>query len=433
MKPIPAIAGALLALAFCEPSLAAQPRPAAADNLPVWLQAADSGDFGPLRRALTRVRSPAERTLIKARIAAGRGLAIHRRADLLRLTWATNAAHRRAALDMVGSSAFAHGDYSAAATSTRALAALLRGGGGDAASVERTLEVAELLRGQPPQQVDGAPAPRFLPLRSDEVGLPRITIVVNGRDEEAVVDTGANLTVLSAETARRLGVTALETEARVGNSVQGTVAVRVGVADRLAIAGIVVRNVPVLVIADSELTFPQAGGYRITSIIGLPVLRALGRIRMDADSFAIETPQPFDAARQNLFANNNDFYLAARVGGHDVPLFLDTGANQTALGAGFAEAHPHIVRSLVTGDRRSGGAGGQQILRAARWTNQMFTAAGRSVLLQAISIELPAAGARSRHMGVIGADTLRRFESHTIDFSAMRLELGAPRPSPAAG
>ena len=45
---------------------------------------------------------------------------------------------------------------------------------------------------------------------------------------------------------------------------------RIGVADRLEIAGTVLRNVPFLIIDDEHLTFPLPGGYDIRAIIGLP-------------------------------------------------------------------------------------------------------------------------------------------------------------------
>ena len=58
--------------------------------------------------------------------------------------------------------------------------------------------------------------------------------------------------------------------------------IRVGIADRLTIAGATLRNVPFLIIDDAQLTFPVPGGYDIKAIIGLPVMRALGRMRMAA-------------------------------------------------------------------------------------------------------------------------------------------------------
>lgn len=202
-----------------------------------------------------------------------------------------------------------------------------------------------------------------MPAGPDKVGLTRITFSVNGRSQEAVVDTGANLSVLSAAAARRLGVTVLEGGTDVGNGVQGTVPTRVGIAARIEIAGTVMTDVPFLIIEDANLTFPQVpGGYHIPAIIGLPELRALGRVRIEQAGRFVVLP-PAEAGAPNLVASGNDLFAEVSIDGRPVPLHLDTGENQTGAALnniailraeGLAISPPGPSRR-GSGSRRQGG------------------------------------------------------------------------------
>ena len=403
--------------------------------IPAWLSAADRGEMAPLHEALRTSRNADERALLDARLAASRGLAVHRRPELARLAAGTNPVHARAALNIITSGAFGQDDYAASASAAARLADRLRAAGDThgADATGRTRDLAALLASAPAQRVDGAIALSSTPLTRDAVGLPRIRIGVNDGEDEAVVDTGAGLTVLSAETAQRLGVTLLEGDTRVGNGVATTVAVRAGIADRMTIAGTTIRNVPVLIIDDSQLTFPQANNYRITSIVGLPVMRALRRVKLDATSFTVEAAQPFDPARQNLFADSNDLHVPVVVGGRETFLFIDTGANQVILTERFAAAHPDLVETLTTSDLRTASAGGTRTQRSAVWANQELRIGDRAAIVPSISIALQTDDLSREHAGVLGSSALRLFRSHTFDFQAMRLELdeAVAAPTPA--
>ena len=294
-----------------------------------------------------------------------------------------------------------------------------------AESVGRMRELAALLSGRPPQRVEGSVVPAGTASHYDRVGLPRIEVTVNGLAQEAVIDTGANLSVLSRNTARRMGIEIAEAETRVSNGVQGTVGVRIGVADQIEIAGTVLRNVPFLIIDDEHLTFPVPGGYDIRAIIGLPVLRALGRFRVEAEGrFAVLPTAGIEGSESNLHASGNDLFVDVVIGGHNVPLHLDTGANQTTLSALYAAANPAAVAGLQAEERRSASAGGMRSAPVVTWRDASIGLAGRTQVLSALPVSLPAEGPEPRFYGTLGSNALRAFQSFTIDFGAMRLELG---------
>ncbi len=403
----------------------AQPR-APLDTL---FEAADRGEVATLERALASERDESARRLLTARIAAARG-DIGAAADprIGALAEGGDPAHRRAALSLLMPAAFASGDYAAAARHGRALVGAMAADADPELKVgiEQTAQLASIMADQPAPRVEGAVATGGIPASVDRVGLPRISVAVNGQAQEAVFDTGAALSVLSAETARRLGVRVLEADARVGNGVQGSVAVRVGIADRLEIAGTTLRDVPFLIIDDAQLTFPLPGGYDIKAIVGLPVMRALGRVRMAPDRFSVLPAEAAPAGAPNLSSSGNDLYLDVLVDGQLVPLFLDTGANQTSLSARYAAANAERIAGLRTGRVQAASAGGTASRQIATWTDAPLSVAGRSLVLPRLTVTLPGEGPPRRDYGMVGEDVLRAFQHYTIDFRTMRLELGEP-------
>jgi hypothetical protein len=427
----------LAALLALSPAARAQAQaPPAPSAIEAAFEAADRGDLGPAERALGAAVGDAA-ALLRSRLAAARyDPAVARDPALARLALSGDGALRDAALSILASASFAGGDYRAAESWGRRLAQAqaARGDAEGAAATGQMWRLAALLAGSRALVVEGAAGEGGTPARVDRVGLPRIDVAVNGLAQEAVFDTGANLSVLSAETARRLGVRMLDGASSVGNGVQGTVAIRVGIADRLTIAGTSLRNVPFLIIDDAQLTFPVPGGYDIKAIIGLPVMRALGRMRIErAGRFVLPARAEARPAAPNMSASGNDLFVTVAVDGLDVPMHLDTGANKSGLSALYARAHPEAVAAL---ERRTAGmasAGGARLASVATWPQAPLALAGRTLVLPSLEIALPSAqGPAPRFIGVLGSDVLRAFESYTLDFHAMRLDLGAPVQAAAA-
>jgi len=410
---------------------------AAPTPLEAAFEAAERGDLGPAERMLQTAQGDSA-TLLRARLAASRyDFALLREPALARLAGSGDRKLRAAALAILTSASFAAGDYRAAEGWGRRLAEAQQAGGDAerAAETGRVWRLAALLAGRPAQTLEGAVGEGSTPARVDRVGLPRIDVAVNGILQEAVFDTGANLSVLSTESARRLGVTILDGTSSVGTGVQGTVPIRVGIADRLTVAGATLRNVPFLIIEDAQLTFPVPGGYDIKAIIGLPVMRALGRMRIEqAGRFVLAAPAEAQPAAPNMAASGNNLFVTVAVDGRDVPMHLDTGANQSRLSALYAAAHPEAVAALPRRTAGMASAGGARLTTVATWADAPLALAGRALRLPRLEIALPAAdGPAPRFVGVLGSDVLRAFESYTLDLRAMRLELGAPVQAAPAG
>jgi hypothetical protein len=193
------------------PAPAPGPAPVRAPTpLEAAFDAAELGDLGPLRRALSGVQGD-EAAVIRGRLALARLDPAPADPALARIAAGRDPALRMAALSVLAADAFLRGAYAEAARWGRALgeAQAAHGDAEGAGQSEHQWQVAALLAGHPAQTVEGRIAPHTVAARTDRVGLPRIDVAVNGQAQEAVFDSGASLSVLSTETARRLGVTVI--------------------------------------------------------------------------------------------------------------------------------------------------------------------------------------------------------------------------------
>ena len=326
------------------------------------------------------------------------------------------------ARSIAASSAFAAGDYREAAAQASALLSTAPVIPDDERKgFERLAAIASLLADASPQKVvtigNGAPTP----ITRDKVGLIRIAMDAGAHTQEAVIDTGANLSVASASAASKMGLRIIEGHARVGNSVGTDVGVRLGIADRLEFAGAQLRNVVFLVMEDEALTFPVPGGYRIDAIIGLPVLRAIGRFRFTRNDFRIEPAAQQAAQPQNLRLIGSDPYVVVTIAGHDHPLFLDSGANLSSLFYRYGAEHPEWqVGDAAKGSR--GGAGGVQQVESVSLKNLPLRLGALEKTVPAIGLSKTSDEGKERAYGVFGADLITVFDNVLIDFTAMRMD-----------
>ena len=185
----------------------------------------------------------------------------------------------------------------------------------------------------------------------------------------------------------------------------------------------ILRNVAFLIIDDSQLTFPQVpGGYDIKAIVGLPVMRALGRMRMEAGAVLGAgtggRPRP---ARPICAASGNQLYVDAgdRRAAGAAPCSTPA-PTRPALSALYAEADAGADR------RRSPtapGAPGERGRRAGAPdrgpgpTRRSSSAGRRARPAAACRCGLAERGGPSaRDYGTIGSMSCAAFESYTLDF-----------------
>jgi predicted aspartyl protease len=393
--------------------------------------AAEFGDVAPLADALPQLRNPSLAALAQIEIAASRMDEAGVQAGLTAYlsTQDPDAKRNARAWQLAAETSFARGDYAATAKKAeRWRATLARSGDpSELSDADQLRALVGLLALVPPMQVVAA-AGMEVPTRRDIAGLLRASAQIGGVEQSAVLDTGANLSTISASTAARLHLRMIEGAATVGSATRRAVPVRIAVADELRLGGFTFRNVPFLVLDDAQLRFPLGNGYSIEVIIGFPLFRAMGSVTFGQGLF---TPgASVDAARSSpISMQGNNVLVSVQLGSEAVPLLLDTGGNATSLSAEYATEHPDRVAALPQTEQHVGGAGGISAQRIAMWSKAPVRIGGSEVVLDHLAIQLSKPGdAQGKTYGTIGQDLLSQFLAYTIDFRAMRFGVTPKSP-----
>lgn len=425
-----------VALAASAWAVSARPTPLSDPRAEAALLDASSGEVFQLARLLPQIENPDIAVLARARLAAARLDAAE--ADRLVARYLATGQHtpaqRALAWPIAADADFADGDYRKAADAARAWQKALIEQHAPADELANALQMATLaerLAAAAPQHMD-AYTPKPETIKRDKVGLPRSLASINGKPQDVVLDTGANLSVVSLSTARRLGLRLLDGEASVGSASRQAVALRVGIADRLEFAGLSMSHVAFLVLDDRQLNMPVPGGYRIDAILGFPVLRQLQRLEFTASGKLLPSrSEAAEAGEGNLRMAGSDLYVEVMLDELPVAMHLDSGGASSSLSSAFAKAHPAVLKGLASKQEHVAGAGGARARRSATWPQVRVRIGDQRTLLPSIGISLGDAG-NVKEPNVLGGDILQSFDHWTIDFPRMQFEVGQPLPRPLA-
>jgi len=292
-------------------------------------------------------------------------------------------------------------------------------------------ELAHILAKTPPQTITWRGPVHLKTSRANPLGIPMTELLVNGVQAKWLLDTGANQSVVTRSLARRLGLKPLPGVAHTSSGVSGIEnAIGVAVLPLLPLSGADVRNMPVLLLDDDSLAVSDGMGHRfqIAGIIGLPVLRGLGRVTFHRSGGLDATQHGGDpkagVALQLRLLNP---VLEARVEGQRLLFTVDTGASSTVLSVRFAERFRAQQGAWKSTETRNAGAGGATTMKSFLVPSTTFVLGERSFLLKDLPVQVePQHAGIDALFGNVGQDLLQTVQSVTLDFKQMRLVMGEP-------
>jgi predicted aspartyl protease len=257
----------------------------------------------------------------------------------------------------------------------------------------------------------------------NKIGSWNVLVHVNGFAAQWIFDTGAGLSTLSESEAKRIGLAAQESTAWVGGSTNKRSPLHVAIASDLHFGAAHFHNVAFLVLSDESLYLAPVR-YQITGILGLPVIRGLGRVGItSAGDVRVHTGVAASTGPPNLFFDGDSSIVEVNHGQHRPQMHFDTGANDTSLYPLFREAlsRKETARIRSTREKRAG-AGGSIQIQAEMVPTLRFDILGAPVNLKKVSLlrEQPKGENRFRD-GVVGMDAL--WNGFLLDFDAMRLAI----------
>jgi predicted aspartyl protease len=268
---------------------------------------------------------------------------------------------------------------------------------------------------------------RLRPTRLRGLHDRRLPFRLNGRRDSLAFDTGAVVSFVSDREAAYLGLTAEPVSTKIGDSSgNGISGFRVAIAKDVVIGGLHLKNVPFLVIPDTNEPFIEFGpkeGHR--GLIGLPVLLAMQSIRWEPrGDFEFDFPPPKTAETSDLLFHETNPVAQVKADGRNLDFTVDTGATTTDLNPLFAKEFPALVTSGQKETNKITGVGGTRYFDSVLLPSVSLSVGGKVVNLAPAHVSIAQGiGGTSMWAGNLGNDLLDQAHSITIDFRIMSLKL----------
>lgn len=281
--------------------------------------------------------------------------------------------------------------------------------GGDA----NTLAIVKLVADQPPPRATGSAR---VPVTSGV----HVPVKAGGYDGTAIADTGAEVSVMMQSVAQAAHVKMLGASRDVG-STTATVSGQIGLIPEVKLGDAVVKNIPVLVLPDAQLTITDGEkSVSLPFILSLYALADFGRIAwLDHDKWLAlgnAAPASFPGAVPMIWHPVGIAVPLEGLGGRRAAQF-DSGADSSYLYESGAALLSKAERaSIIQTKRKIGGVGGVVEEEIRRVPQASLTLAGQPLLLKNLDIaKEPDTGEAAR----LGEDVLQTYAAVVFDFGAM--------------
>lgn len=248
-----------------------------------------------------------------------------------------------------------------------------------------------------------------------------VPIKANGVSADFILDTGASLSTISENYAKKLNLKILESSISISTSTSLKVNSRLAIADSIFVGKILFKNVVFLLLSDESLSFPEIN-FVINGIIGFPVIHQMSEIHLYKNGTIAVPKEPKNRNLNNMFL---DFYtpVISAYTATDTLLFkLDTGAANTELLKNYYHNHKNIIEKQATKAtfKRAGGGG---FMEEEGYTlpDFNFTIGSKEVHLPTVRGLLDENNFTQDYDGNLGQDIISQFDQMILNFKHMYL------------
>jgi len=257
-------------------------------------------------------------------------------------------------------------------------------------------------------------------MKRDLAGLYNIPVTYNSETHDFVFDTGANFSTITETYAKKLNLIFSDGKIKVDAITGKKIDAKIAYAKSFFIGNMEIKNTVFLVLPDEDLSF--AGGmYKISGIIGLPVIAEMGELIISKEG---ELTIPLKASESEI--NNfllDGFTPIVEVDYKNNPMCFtfDTGAKMTLLYSPFFEEYKAEITSQYTiEDIGFGGAGGDVKVPGYYLKDVELKVSDDIMLISKVSLLcVPVKDNEELMYGNLGQDFISRFDYMTINFKSM--------------
>ena len=231
---------------------------------------------------------------------------------------------------------------------------------------DNTIAFARAFQSSPPEQYYFPLKSVVLPTKLSISGVPIIEVMVNGVKQKFWIDTGAEMTVLASDIARKCAVTEFKDDiAELGTSTDIMVESWPGVINELRIGELTIENHPTFIIGKKDLEFKLFKLIKIIKIDGILGWNAIMNMHIEIDYknglTTIKRPETVFNPNRNFHFMSIPFLSLTDTLGTPFNFYFDTGANSTKL------FRPGLLKvdtsNATTKSAIIGGAGGTQKIK----------------------------------------------------------------------
>jgi hypothetical protein len=262
-----------------------------------------------------------------------------------------------------------------------------------------------------------APHARFrsdsaiFPIVLSPIGVPMLPVEINGKRFLFWLDTGASMTMISADVARAAGVTPRTTDSLEAVTALGRVRVLPALVASLHVGPLDWSNAPAMLVGGGDFSVADsaAGGRlghaKIDGIVGWDVVRQLD-VRIDHPRGTLTMRKPerehLAASRRNLFWIGYPVVRAEGANGARLNLGLDTGLEATFVTRALASLAGGIVLGVER--RRLASVAGDSIVRGEVLQEVRLRVGDAELLLHGVTVQTAVSAGFVALDGVIGSD-----------------------------
>ena len=263
-----------------------------------------------------------------------------------------------------------------------------------------------------------------------KIGNPFISLSVNGNAVKYMLDTGANISVMSESEAKRVGLTLHQVPAGASkiqgsSGAQSQSSYRIAVAEQVVVGKFRLSDVAFLVLPDDqEPWIDLRPGER--GALGISILHAFRTMRFSNDGiFEIGFPSKHQVQQSNLCFQDAYPIVEAALSTRRLRLALDTGAAETHLTVRFAKEFEGLLDQAGKKSTRDVlGVDGSRRIEAVTLQELRFQLGGFNTLLRPAQVPLSTTNPDIDDFhGLLGWDLLSQARSITLDFESMTLAL----------
>ena len=273
-----------------------------------------------------------------------------------------------------------------------------------------------------PDQKNGAR--RSFTFHHDGDSLPA-PATINGKHVEFFFDNGADLSCISENEAKRLGMTLSDASGSMGTMTQ-SVAFHMATAKNVTIGKMHFNNVSFAVFPDNQppMSFVPMGQR---GIFGLPLVVAIGTFDWNANGTLTigGRPQRLVPEKSNLIFDYGD-HVVLRASFQDQPIWtaFDSGASTTDIYAPFARRFSeYLQHDGKAGKNEIIGIGGSENYDSIDLPALLLEISGKRLTLRPAHVMTKRQDHRDWIFANVGKDLYMQTSGFTLDFQAMRLNL----------